>query len=467
VWSAAAAIAGTRALDGAAAGATESLDIAAPATIVRRPVSEARSSTRSFWLLHTAGWSGAFLINYLAALAHGKPASYWEISLVLAVAGFVVTLGLRQLLRRLADLPFWRLIAVMLGPVLVACAVMTVAYTVAVFRWCSEEDRPRDTLGYLAYMASTLYVVMTWVGLYVGIKYQQRLRQQTEAMLAATMRAQQAQLQVLRYQLNPHFLFNTLNAISTLVLDRDTATADRMVQRLSAFLRHSLDGDPSQQVTLDQELAALDLYLGIESVRFAERLRVERDIAADCRAALVPGLLLQPLVENAVKHAVARHVDGGTLWLRARRDAGRLQLSVADDGPGPESSEPRPSGCGVGLSNTRERLRLLYGPEQSFEVARRPGGGWEVRLSLPFRLAGGVSVADAVRPVGSRSLAGSAPAGSASPVGPAVTVGSAVVVGTAVVVGAIAGAAGAIAGTSPGDATAALGEPAAGAVAKA
>jgi two-component system LytT family sensor kinase len=359
-------------------------------------VSEARApSSRLFWLLHSAGWCGAFLINYLAALAHGKPASYLEISLVLAVAGFVVTLGLRQLLRRLADLPFWRLIAVMLGPVLVACAVMTIAYTVAVFRWCSEEDRPRDTLGYLAYMASTLYVVMTWVGLYVGIKYQQRLRQQTEAMLAATMRAQQAQLQVLRYQLNPHFLFNTLNAISTLVLDRDTATANRMVQRLSAFLRHSLDGDPSQHVTLDQELAALDLYLGIESVRFAERLKVEREIAADCRAALVPGLLLQPLVENAVKHAVARRIEGGTLRLRARRDGGRLLLSVADDGPGPESGESRPSGCGVGLSNTRERLRLLYGAEQSFEVARPAGGGWEVQLSLPFRVAGAAALAEA------------------------------------------------------------------------
>ena len=358
-------------------------------------MSEARApSSRLFWLLHTAGWCGAFLINYLAAMAHGKPASYWEISLVLAVAGFVVTLGLRQLLRRLADLPFWRLLAMMLGPVLVACAVMTIAYTVAVFRWCSEEDRPRDTMGYLAYMASTLYVVMTWVGLYVGIKYQQRLRQQTEAMLAATMRAQQAQLQVLRYQLNPHFLFNTLNAISTLVLDRDTATANRMVQRLSAFLRHSLDGDPSQHVTLDQELAALDLYLGIESVRFAERLKVEREIAADCRAALVPGLLLQPLVENAVKHAVARRVEGGTLRLRARHAGGRLLLSVADDGPGPESGESRPSGCGVGLSNTRERLRLLYGAEQSFEVARRTGGGWEVQLSLPFRVAEAADAAE-------------------------------------------------------------------------
>ena len=350
-------------------------------------------SSRLFWLLHSAGWSGAFLINFLSALAHGKPASYWEISAVLAGSGFVATLGLRPLLRRLADAPFWRVIAVMLVPVLIVCAVMTVAYTEAILRWCAEEDRPRGTLGYLAYMASTLYIVMTWVGLYIGIKYQQRLRQQTEATLAAMVRAQQAQLQVLRYQLNPHFLFNTLNAISTLVLDHDTPTANRMVQELSAFLRHSLDGDPTQQVTLDQELAALDLYLGIEAVRFADRLKVEKDIAADCRAALVPGLLLQPLVENAIKHAVARRVEGGTLRLSAHRDRDRLELRVADDGPGPGNGEPATppapaSGCGVGLSNTRERLRLLYGAEQSFAVVQRPAGGWEVRLSLPFTAAG-------------------------------------------------------------------------------
>jgi len=231
---------------------------------------------------------------------------------------------------------------------------------------------------------------MSWVGLYIGITYQNRLRQQIEATLAARVVAQQAQLQMLRYQLNPHFLFNTLNAISTLVLDHETTTANRMVQGLSAFLRHSLDTDPMHQVTLDQELAALDLYLGIETMRFAERLKVETDIAPDCRHARLPGLLLQPLVENAIKHAVAKHVDGGTLRLAARRDGRRLWLSVIDDGPGTGHGDPAPSsGRGVGLNNTRVRLRLLYGAEQSFEIVRRPEGGCEVRLSLPFTAAAG------------------------------------------------------------------------------
>jgi LytS/YehU family sensor histidine kinase len=162
-----------------------------------------------------------------------------------------------------------------------------------------------------------------------------------------------------------------------------------MVQHLSSFLRHSLEHDPVAQVTLDQELLALDLYLGIEAVRFAARLRVEKDIAADCRSALMPGLLLQPLVENAIKHAVARSVAGGTLRLSARREGGQLCLSVADDGPGaaPPGAAPRASGIGLGLRNTRDRLRVLYGPRHSVEIRQRPEGGCDVRLQLPFEVA--------------------------------------------------------------------------------
>ena len=350
------------------------------------PAAAAPRSSRLFWLLHSAGWSGVFLLSYLSALALDQPVSYWKISLPLAAAGFLVTLGLRLILRRLADEPPRRLIALMIGPVLAACLVMALVYVFALSTWCSEY-RPRRTLGYVGYLATTIYIVMTWVGLYIGIKYQQRLRQQTEAALAASAMAHQAQLRMLRYQLNPHFLFNTLNAISTLILDRDTAGADRMVHRLSAFLRHSLDNDPVQQLTLDQELAAIDLYLDIEAVRFADRLTVEKDVAPECRTALVPGLVLQPLVENAIKHAVARTVKGGALRLSARRDGERLWLTVSDDGPG-LSGEPAP-GSGVGLRNTRERLRVLYGSAHSVELCDRPGGGCEVRISLPFEPAPG------------------------------------------------------------------------------
>jgi LytS/YehU family sensor histidine kinase len=350
-------------------------------------------SSRLFWRLHSAGWFGVFLLSYLSGIALDQPVSYWQISLPLAATGFVVTLGLRRILRRLADEPPRRLIALMLVPVLAACLVMALVNVFALMTWCSEY-RPRRAIGYVSYLATTIYIVMTWVGLYIGIKYQQRLRRQTEAALAATAAAHQAQLRMLRYQLNPHFLFNTLNAISTLILDRDTSNADRMVHRLSVFLRHSLDHDPVQHVTLDQELAAVDLYLDIEAVRFADRLTVEKDIADDCRRTLVPGLVLQPLVENAIKHAVARTVGRTVLRLAAWREGDRLWLAVADDGPGLGglgaigADEPAAPG-GVGLRNTRERLRVLYGEAQRVELAERAGGGCEVRIALPFEPAPG------------------------------------------------------------------------------
>jgi LytS/YehU family sensor histidine kinase len=209
------------------------------------------------------------------------------------------------------------------------------------------------------------------------------MREQREAALAARAGAHLAQLKMLRYQLNPHFLFNTLNAVTTLNLEGDTATANRVVERLSAFLRHSLDGDPMERVTVLDEMRSLDLYLDIEKVRFAERLRVEVTVDPECREALLPALLLQPLVENAIKHAVARSIEGCSLRLEARREADRLRLTVADDGPGaaPGAIETR---TGVGLRNTAERLRVLYGDDQALELGIPAGGGCEVRLSLPF-----------------------------------------------------------------------------------
>lgn len=342
-----------------------------------------RRSTRLFWILHLVGWAGVFLLGYSSALAHGKPPSYWRAQLPQVVAGFVVTLGLRVILRRLSDRPPWQLVALMAPVVLAASTAIGLVYGFAFIDWCGEECRPGGTLGYVAYVATGVYEVMTWVAFYVGIKCFQRMRQESEAALAARAAAHLAQLRMLRYQLNPHFLFNTLNAITTLNLEGDTATANRVVERLSAFLRHSLHNDPMQRVTVLEEIRSLDLYLDIEKVRFAERLRVEVAIDPDCQGALVPALLLQPLVENVIKHAVARSVEGCTLRLEAHRDEDRLLLTVADDGPGCPANAIEES-TGVGLRNTGERLRVLYGDKQSLELGRPAGGGCEVRLSLPF-----------------------------------------------------------------------------------
>jgi two-component system, LytTR family, sensor kinase len=339
---------------------------------------------RLFWLLHLGGWSGYFALGYLQAMAHGKPAGYWMVPFTAASTGAVVTLGLRWVLRACWNMPPARLLALAVVTVL-ACSVVIDTMTRTVLVGFCETCSPMNHAARMAYSLSYIYVVLAWAGLYTGIKLYRQLQNETRRALAARSIAHQAQLKMLRYQLNPHFLFNTLNAISTLVLDRDHGTANRMVQGLSAFLRHSLDNDPMQRVTLRQELDALTLYLDIEKIRFAERLRIETAIDEDCWRALLPSLLLQPLVENAIKYAVARQVAGGLLRIEARREGAQLVLKVVDNGPGCGSLEGDilPPGKGVGLRNTRERLQVLYGDTGTL-AARNLDPGMEVTLRLPY-----------------------------------------------------------------------------------
>jgi LytS/YehU family sensor histidine kinase len=188
----------------------------------------------------------------------------------------------------------------------------------------------------------------------------------------------------LRYQLNPHFLFNTLNAISTLILDRDNETANLSVTRLSDFLRYSLDNDPMKRVTLRQELEALDLYLEIEKVRFGERLTVQREIESRALDSLVPSLILQPLIENAVKYAVTPREEGGTIRISAKVHQGALMIAVADDGPGLGNGISKHKSSGVGLKNTRERLRQLYGEGQALTLAPNDPHGLVITINIPF-----------------------------------------------------------------------------------
>ncbi|RDZ27449.1 sensor histidine kinase [Lysobacter silvisoli] len=343
---------------------------------------------RLFWVLHLGGWLAYFGLGYLQSVAYGKPAGYWVVPMTAAVTGSLVTLGLRYLLRGNWSLPPRRLLAIMVVPILASSAVMDLITRRVMIEFC-DTCVPMNNAAYIAYSLSYIYVVLAWVGLYMGVKYYHQLQDETRRALASRTMAHQAQLKMLRYQLNPHFLFNTLNAISTLILDRDNPTANRMVQGLSSFLRHSLDSDPMQRVTLRQELDALTLYLDIEKMRFTERLRIETDIEEDCWRALLPSLLLQPLVENAIKYAVAKRVEGGLLRIEARHDGEQLVLRVIDDGPGCNALEngDLPPGKGVGLRNTRERLAVLYGDSGGFTVRNRRQG-IEVELRLPFEAKG-------------------------------------------------------------------------------
>jgi two-component system LytT family sensor kinase len=221
--------------------------------------------------------------------------------------------------------------------------------------------------------------------------YYRKFREREAQAVELTGRLAQAQLQALRMQLNPHFLFNTLNAISSLML-KDVVAANKMISRLGELLRLALEKSDRQEVSLQQEIEFLRRYLEIEQIRFGERLRLKMEVDPSTLEAAVPNLILQPLVENAVRYAIEPQETGGQIELRSVRDNGRLVLQVSDNGPGlmlemvkaaQAAGETRER---IGLNNTRERLRKLYGEHQHFDLTENAMGGVTARLSIPFHV---------------------------------------------------------------------------------
>jgi two-component sensor histidine kinase len=219
------------------------------------------------------------------------------------------------------------------------------------------------------------------LGIQAAFLYQRMYREQRVAAAQLEGRLIEARLESLRLQLHPHFLFNTLNAISAFV-GADQERARRMIARLGELLRRTLDGGTSAELPLAQELELLAPYLEIQRIRFGDRLSLELDIPDGVDGALIPTLMLQPLLENAVEHGVKRTRNGARVRLRAERLGDRLRLEIADNGPGPTRSHD-----GVGLANTRARLAGLYGEAHRFELKAVETGGTVVTIELPFRAA--------------------------------------------------------------------------------
>jgi len=341
---------------------------------------------RLFWALHSLGWSAFLIAQYVGALLYEAQPGHIKAVVVMAASGFLLTAQLRYVYRRL-----WGLRPhVVIPAVLVICWVTALVWRVIVNSatsyfvedWLSKEP----WYAIFMYALSSTYLIVCWSGLYFGIKYYETLQREREEVLKASALAQEAQVKMLRYQLNPHFLFNTLNAISTLVLDGQARVANQAIGRLSEFLRYTLDQDPMKRVTLRHELEALNLYLGIERLRFGERLRLEFEVDDAALPALVPSLILQPLVENSLKYAIAPREEGGRLRIVAELEGANLKLAVADDGPGLPVGVELGEGRGVGFRNTRERLAALYGTHQAIAVRfARPG--LRLEITIPFERA--------------------------------------------------------------------------------
>jgi LytS/YehU family sensor histidine kinase len=232
-------------------------------------------------------------------------------------------------------------------------------------------------------MVTWYFFFAAWSSFYLAMSSTRQLRASERREAKAKREAQTAQLRALRYQVNPHFLFNTLNSLSSLVMGRRPDEAETMIVNLSTFFRTSLSLDPTEDITLAQEIEFQQLYLDIEQVRFPNRLQVRVDVPQDLRTAKVPPLILQPVVENAIKHGVARTADPVILTIRAREEDARLLLSIENDrGPPQRPNEgERP---GVGLINVSDRLAARFGPEGECEHGPLPGGGYRVTLAMPL-----------------------------------------------------------------------------------
>lgn len=348
-----------------------------------------------FWVLQLAGWSGWGMSYYLGVMVWGEaPPNYgWYLPLI-SLIGMTLSLGLRALYRHTWNMGLLRQIAViLLGSYCTGLVWMASRSTI--FTTMFPEVRKAASMEHTAWFSyfdgtvSAFWVMLVWSALYFGIKYYLLMQEEKQRSLKALSMAHEAQLKMLRYQLNPHFLFNTLNAISTLILEQNTPLANTMVSRLSRFLRYSLDSDPMQKVTVEEEVDALKLYLDIEKVRFEERLQLHFNVQELAQKALLPSLLLQPLVENSIKYAIANAIHGGSIAVGAEVEGRELVLTVADDGPGLDLRNGRnPKGGGVGLMNIRERLREIYGDRQSFRLTATEPHGLTTTIRLPLELEG-------------------------------------------------------------------------------
>jgi two-component system LytT family sensor kinase len=355
-----------------------------------------------FWAFHLGGWAlwGIFGKYFYTVAILGETAPNYALYVaIISTIGMLLALGLRYLYRFLWDRAIWLQIIGFIGGSCLAGWLWIEARGFIYYGWI-ETSKDMDAwyakvgpevaeiwekISFIQSNASPIAWMLAWSALYFAIKYYRIFQEVRESALKSAAQAHEAQLKMLRYQLNPHFLFNTLNAISTLVLEENTELANRMVTKLSSFLRYSLDNDPMQRITLEQELKALQLYLDIEKVRFEERLSLQLEIEDAAKEALIPSLLLQPLIENAIKYGIARAEGGGHLNISARVFAGELLMEVSDDGPGCELIDGHvPESKGVGLANTRERLATIYGSEHSIKLSQTDPHGLTICIRIPY-----------------------------------------------------------------------------------
>jgi two-component system, LytTR family, sensor kinase len=349
----------------------------------------------SFWRLQIIGGIALYVIVLVANIPDlfRRPGAFRDnsiVSVIIFLGSLVLRPICRSLLRRSPSwLSFGLKTSVWSGIIGIAAAVATTFVLLGFHKF--------DWSDLAANSVQIGVVFFLWCTLYFTIKQWQRSAQERERLLRAESEAREARLSALRYQLNPHFLFNSLNAASTLMLEGDAPAATRMLAQIGDLLRTTLDHDALPETPLARELAFVDQYLAIEQTRLGSRLRIERAISENTLDATVPGMLLQPLVENAVRHGVAPLIECGTIRIESRINGDRLLIAISNSGP---RRQVQPNGCsgadsktsrangkarGIGLANTEERLKTLYGDDHHFTLRWPETGGCEATIELPLR----------------------------------------------------------------------------------
>ena len=348
---------------------------------LNRPFFEDKN--RAFWILQSIGWSGYFFLRTLSGFANNLGWMLLVHTLLLTATGYSLTLLMGSLFRRLIKMkPVWTLV-LSFAAVIVASVTFSIIETWSVATFLKPEFKP-EGVAYLGALPLNFALLAAWTALYYGINYFLLLEDQIRLRERLESQASTAQLAMLRYQLNPHFLFNTLNSISTLVLLKQTERANAMLARLSSFLRYTLANEPTAKVTLAQEVETLKLYLEIEKMRFEDRLRPHFRIESETIGARLPSLLLQPLIENAIKYAVTPAENGADIWITAAREGQAVRIEVADNGNGEGAELAASPSTGVGLANIRDRLSQAYGGSHRFQTRQNEQGGFSVILEIPF-----------------------------------------------------------------------------------
>jgi two-component system, LytTR family, sensor kinase len=340
---------------------------------------------RSFWQIQIMGWGCFYLFDLMESIHFflTKRVSIDE-ELVPISFMFLGSFALRPICRRLLlQSKSWvafelKAAGAALGTAIpagcAACLVLRFSYPV--MPWHAV----------VATVMWSFFILFVWCSLYFSIKQWQQSTEERERLLRAESEVREARLLALRYQLNPHFLFNSLNAVSTLVVVGNAPAATRMLAQIGELLRTSLYSEVKAEVTLAQELAFTEGYLAIEQTRLGERLQIDMVVPLETRDALVPSMLLQPLVENAVRYGVAPFREGGWIAIKSALHDDRLKIVIENSGRRGEGAQ-RKNGNGIGLGNTADRLKTLYGADCGFSLAWPETGGCEVVLELPLRRA--------------------------------------------------------------------------------